>query len=130
MYVIVYICDCIRMYVCMYVCMHVCMHVCMYACIYMYTCIHVYMYTCIHVYMYTCIPVYMYTCVYIYILNYIYMCDIPPYKAFFSTCDSRNGALASVKDIQRRQSTMKPAAFLAAALMRVLKVTTSSARPW
>ena len=96
------------------------MHACMYAYIHVYTCIPVYMYTCVYVYM----------CIYIYIRLYICVCDIPPYKAIFSTCDSRNGALASVKNIQRRQSTMKPAAFLAAALMRVLKVTTSSARPW
>ena len=43
----------------MYVCMYVCMHVWVYVCMYTYTYIYIYIYIHIHIYTYTYIYIYM-----------------------------------------------------------------------
>jgi hypothetical protein len=66
-----YVCMCVRMYVC-YVCvyvhiMYVFMSVCVYVCMYMCVCMYIYMSVCVFVciYIYMCVSVCMYVCMYV-----------------------------------------------------------------
>jgi hypothetical protein len=67
-----YVCTCIRTYVCMY--MYVCMYVCMYVRMYVYihVCTYVCMYARMYVYIHVCTYVCMHVCMYVYI--YVCMC--------------------------------------------------------
>ena len=71
MYVCMNVCMYVWMYVCMNVCMYVCMNVCMYECMYvcMYECMYVWMYVCMYVCTYVRMYVCMHACVYIYNIN-------------------------------------------------------------
>jgi len=66
----VYVCACIRVYVCVHVYVYIC--VCMYACIRDYMCKYVCMYTC--VYVCVCAHVYVYICMCVCACIRVYMC--------------------------------------------------------
>jgi hypothetical protein len=72
MYVRMYACTCVCMYVCivcvcMYVCI-VCVYVCMYARMYVcvYVCMHVVLCVCMYICVYVCMYVRMHACIYMY----------------------------------------------------------------
>ena len=75
-YVCVYTCMCVYVYVCIRVCVYTCMCVYMYVCIRVcvYTCMCVYVYVCIRVCVYTCMCVYVYTCMCVYVYVCIRVC--------------------------------------------------------
>ena len=65
-YICIYICRCVYIYVCMCISIHLCIYICI--CIYIHIYIQIYIHECIY------INIYMYSYMYIYVCIYIHLC--------------------------------------------------------
>jgi len=74
-YLYVFVCMCIFVYVCM----HACLYVCVFIFLYIYLCLYMCLCVCICVCMYVCIYVFTYVCMFV----FVYVCICKQVTFFF-----------------------------------------------